>query len=125
MASRHFDERRRFNRIEVEAAYTAVRVQRVSRMKMQVLDGHAYDLSEGGLRLETDEPLAPGEHVALSVDLPGERSVFASGRVVRVFDADEDPGPRRAAIEFRHFLTGQDRSRLQGYLRQSATRRAA
>lgn len=125
MSSAKYDERRRFDRIAVEAAYTGIRVQRVHQMRMQVLEGHAYDLSEGGLRLETDVPLVPGEHVAISIDLPGEDAVFASGRVIRVFDEDEDPGPRRAAVEFRHFLTKTDQNRLRRHLQRSMTRREA
>ena len=93
--------------------YTRVTVQRVDAMTMQAVEGHAYDVSESGVRVELDVPLRVDERVSVELCLPGEpTAVFASGRVVWVNDEDDDPGPRRLAIEFTRFLTEADRDRL-------------
>ena len=118
--------RREFDRFSLPPMYTRVVVRRGSGMRVEELTGHAYDLSEGGLRIELDEPLEPGEHVSLHLGLPGEDvDVFASGRVVWVGDADDDPGPRRAALQFVKFSTRDDRRRLVRFLGSGMFDRAA
>ena len=95
------DETRNFNRREHErfalsAMYTTVEAMRNAREASEPLTGHAYDISEGGARIELDEPLAEGEPVHLRLSLPGaERTIRANANVVRVLSEDDDPGPRR------------------------------
>lgn len=73
----------------------------------ETLNGHLYDVSLGGARLELDEPLAPGARVSIEVELPGcPKPIAAEARVVRVFDAIDDPGPRRICVAFESFAKG-------------------
>ena len=116
---------RAFERFELAPMYTHVTVTRVDAMTMQAVEGHAYDVSEAGVRIELDTPLRVEERVAVEMRLPGETAaIFASGRVVWVNDADDDPGPRRLAIEFTRFLSRDDRDRLVRHLGFGTWRRA-
>ncbi len=81
------------------------------------LEGHAYDVSLNGLRFELDEPLEEGSSVEIELHLPGLlNSIRTKGRIVRVFDEDGDPGPRRMAMTFQGFHTPLDASRLTTHL---------
>ena len=116
---------RAFDRFELTPMYTQVTVTRVDAMAMQAIDGHAYDISEAGVRIELDTPVRVDERVTVELRLPGEdAAIFASGRVVWVNDADDDPGPRRLAIEFSRFLSEDDRDRLVRHLGFGTWRRA-
>jgi hypothetical protein len=65
------------------------------------LHGHAYDISETGVRIELDEALPLGSRVNVSVNLPwAGPQVHANAKVVWVNDAEDDPGPRRMALQF-------------------------
>jgi c-di-GMP-binding flagellar brake protein YcgR len=116
-------EQRRYPRFEIDAMYSSVSVQRTDGSGGQTaLDGHAYDISLGGLRFELDEALPAGSRVAIEVGLPGcPQPIRATARVVRVFSAVDDPGPRRMAVEFETFLGASrdmlDRHIAQGWLR--------
>lgn len=102
--------------------YTAVTARRAGRAG---LHGHVYDISAGGARIELDEPLEPGERVAVHLELPGtDMGVDAAASVVWVHDADDDPGPRRMALKFTGFSDRADEMRLRRFL-ESSTRRAA
>jgi hypothetical protein len=115
---RHLD-RRRFARFVVEPMYTpiAARVQDDGDDGPFNLEGHAYDISEGGMRFELDRPVEPGRRIAIRIFLPGTcerdegRSVLVEGRVVWLEDADQ-PGPCRLAVVFTHFARAGDRDRL-------------
>ncbi|MFG0256610.1 MAG: PilZ domain-containing protein [Phycisphaerales bacterium JB043] len=106
-----------------------------SRMVVQPLDspecmweGHAYDISAGGVRFELDEPLDPGTRIAMRIDLPntsaarhiGRRSIFAFGRILRVCLDDEEfgrgIGPMRMAAVFTEFAREEDHAMLMEYL---------
>ena len=116
---------RAFERFTLAPMYTQVTVTRVAAMTMESIEGHAYDVSEAGVRIELDTPLDVDELVTIELRLPGEAAaIFVSGRVVWVNDADDDPGPRRLAIEFTHFLSEADRDRLLRHLGFGTWRRA-
>jgi hypothetical protein len=118
--------RRAADRIVMVPMYTAVTAQRNTQQGRQHLEGHAYDISANGVRIELDEPLAPGERVAMNIRLPGDLSdVAASGEVVWVHDSHDDPGPRRMALRFADFRSPHDRDRLTLYLRGRSERLAA
>lgn len=122
--------RRRHPRIRVQPMYTSVSVQRIEQRDagfgMCRLEGHAYDVSLTGVRIELDVSLAVGEQVTVSLGLPGAtRDINAKGDVVWVNDEDDDPGPRRAALVFTGFVTKEDRARLAGYLATNELRQAA
>lgn len=77
------------------------------------MEGHAYDISLGGVRYELDEPLAPGTCVEVEIQLPGAATpIRGSGQVVRVYDHEDDPGPRRQAVRLDRFVSDLDRQRL-------------
>jgi c-di-GMP-binding flagellar brake protein YcgR len=81
--------------------------------------GHLYDISEGGLRFELDEPLDEGERIRIEIGLPGcRRLIEAYGKVVRINDAEDDPGPRRMALMFDRFADESSRTALSSYLNQ-------
>ena len=64
-----------------------------------LFEGHAYDVSESGLRLELDSALPVGTPVDVELHMPGLGSaIHLVGRVARVFDEIDDPGPRRMGM---------------------------
>ena len=112
--------RRSCRRLRVPPMYTSVTARREADGGAE-LHGHVYDISEHGLRIELDQPLEPGERVALLLDLPGALApVNASACVVWVNDANDDPGPRRMALRFTRFTRRADRRRLIEFLGQGA-----
>jgi c-di-GMP-binding flagellar brake protein YcgR len=125
------DEIQTFNRREHErftlaAMYTSVEAMRNAREAEEPLTGHAYDISEGGARIELDEPLPEGEPVHLRFTLPGEtKQIRANANVVRVLSEEDDPGPRRMGLRFIDFATQSDRDRLLKFLGSGAMRIAA
>jgi hypothetical protein len=126
MASSTEYDQRRHRRLHLEPGCAGVTVQRVEGMALHTLDGHAYDISLAGARIELDRPLELGERLALCLRLPGEaNSVFASGRVVWIHDDDDDPGARRMAVQFTRFLADEDRQRLLRFMGGESGRRAA
>jgi hypothetical protein len=77
------------------------------------LEGHGYDISSTGMRFELDEALAAGTEVAIELYPPAEQlPIRIRGTVVRVFSSDDDPGPRRMAVQFTGFDCPKDRERL-------------
>lgn len=119
-------EKRQQERFRLEPMYSSVTVQRVEGMALQSLEGHAYDISASGARIELDQALAVGERVALCLRLSGETgSIFVSGRVVWTHDDVDDPAARRMAVQFTRFLTPADRARLLRFVGCGDRRRAA
>jgi hypothetical protein len=95
-------------------------------------EGHAYDISEAGLRFELDQPIDPGTPVAIEVTLAcGPRSfaednrVCAMGSVVWVDDDEDEPGPVRMAAAFTRFARTGDKERLLAQLQSGRLARAA
>ena len=119
-------KRRGHERIRMQPMYTAVTACLSDRGDDLRLEGHVYDISMGGVRIELDRPLDPGEIVALQLLLPGTQSpVQASASVVWVHDEDDDPGPRRMALQFTEFPNNADRDRLGDYIDRESGRWAA
>lgn len=113
--------------------YTAVAVDD-SAHPGTVLEGHAYDISEGGIRFELDRAIEPGTAVTLRIALPawlaggGRGSEPAPVEVlanVVWIDDDGVPGPVRMAAAFTSFSDAADRDRLFGALATGSLRRAA
>lgn len=118
--------RRAHDRFQLKPMYTTATVRRAHGMTIRDLEGHAYDISESGVRLELDEPLESGERVALQIQLPGEPvEIFTSAKVVWVNRCDDDPGPRRQALEFVAFNDREDRDRLRRFLGSGLCHRVA
>ncbi len=119
-------KRREHERIRVQPMYTAVTACPSDRGNDLRLEGHVYDISKGGVRIELDEALDPGEMVALQLVLPGAPSVVeASASVVWVHDEYDDPGPRRMALQFTGFPNNQHRDSLGDYIDREGGRCAA
>jgi len=111
-------ERRRFDRFVLPAMYSRVLVRPLDSEQF-LWDGHAYDISRGGVRFELDQPIEPGTPVAMELELPptsAERStqrqpVYAYANVVWI-EQDDLPGPVRQAAVFTGFATAEDEKRL-------------
>ena len=116
------ETRRAYQRVRMAPMYTAVTASRGAA----ALHGHVYDISAGGVRIELDEPLPPGEQVALALDLPGTpATVEASADVVWCNDDQDDPGPRRMALRFIEFTDHGHHKRLVDFLIREHGRQAA
>jgi len=119
-------ERRKYPRFALEPMYTPIAV-RTLESEVFDIEGHAYDISEGGMRFELDRALPPGTKVAMQITLPCmQAGDIGPGRSIMVFaniiwlEDEEDPAPYRMAAVFTHFARAGDRERL---LRQFATGR--
>lgn len=119
MAVAEAPNRRAIERFRLHPMYTRVTVfpkamaLAAAVAEAKPLEGHAYDISLRGIRYELDEALAPGTTVDVEIVLPGALiPIRGSGEVVRVFDRDDDPGPRRQAVRLDRFLSDLDRQRL-------------
>ena len=119
-------DQRRFERFRIEPMYSSVTLQITEDVLERSVDGHLYEVSEAGARLEVDEPLAPGTPVSLDMRLPGEAaSILATGCIVWCADAEDDPGARRMGVSFERFSTPVGRARLCRYLGSGYAHRAA
>lgn len=124
-------ERRRFPRFELEPMYTPIAVRFLDSEQF-AYEGHAYDISEGGLRFELDRGIEAGTKIAMMINLPTMntdatgpgRAVFVFANVVWIEDEDE-PGPVKMAAVFSHFARLGDRERLLAEFRKGVYRAAA
>lgn len=123
--------RRRHARFTVAPMYCPISLRLIADERFD-REGHAYDVSEGGVMFEMDEPIETGTGVAIQITLPGDhpheldsdRSIYVMGNVVWVDDSD--PGPVRMAVAFTRFARFGDRDRLlRGLARGTLMRRAA
>ena len=116
------DNRRRHSRYRLSPMYTPVKVRFLDSEEF-TMDGHAYNISEGGLQFELDRGILPGTKVAIQIELPlgpgpagwdgagPGRAVFAFGNVIWL--DDEEPGPVRMAMAFTMFARAGDQERLR------------
>lgn len=125
--------RRRYERFATLPMYTAVAVDDPATPG-SVLEGHAYDISEGGIRFELDRAIDPGTQVTMRIALPawlagGGRGAEPAAVEVKAnvvwIDDDGVPGPVRMAAAFTSFADASDRGRLLGALATGSLRRAA
>lgn len=124
-------DRRRHERFALPPMCNEVRVQRIRSGRMELLTGSAYDVSEGGLRIELDDRLEPGEHVNATLVLPGTgddahpREVYLACDVKWVNPEDDDPAMPRMALGIVRFLDETSRARLLTFLGARPALRAA
>ena len=121
--------RRRFERFALAPMYTPVAVKLLADDSYE-FEGHAYDISEGGMRFELDRPIEAGTPVAIRVMLPGgrseaERSVCVYANVIWLEDEADEPGPVRMAAAFTKFARTGDKERLLWLLGSGRFARAA
>jgi len=123
--------RRHFERFAVQPMYSEIAVDRVLEGRMRRVEGHVYDVSEGGLRVELDERLDVGEHVNVSFVLPGQSrddadaAIHAACQVVWVNDDLDDPAAARHALRVTAYQGERSRQRLLHCLSSGSFRRAA
>lgn len=77
------------------------------------MEGHVYNLSANGIRLELDNALTVGKQVKVDFFFAGIlKAIHFVGVVTRVFDEIDDPGPRRMGIEIQSFASDTDEMRM-------------
>jgi hypothetical protein len=112
--------------------YTPVSVGRLTGNR-KPLEGHSYDICEGGVQFELDRPIKPGTEVSIQITLPEDprdpdsttltgRSVMAYGNVVWMDNTE--PGPVRMAATFSRFFNEGDRERMLSRLARRELKRA-
>lgn len=123
--------RRQHERFALAPMYTPI-MARLLENEEYTLEGHAYNISEGGVQFELDHPVAPGTTIALQITLPvgaasddigPGRSVFVFANVV--WTDDEEPGPVRMAATFTRFARLGDQERLARLISAGRYARAA
>lgn len=125
----NYEERRVGPRHVLPVGYTPVAVRRLDE-DVFTLEGHAYDISAGGVQFELDQGIEPGTQVVVRIHLPTRvgdvgpgRAVFAFGNVV--WNDDEDVGPVRLAVAFTRFARSGDEERLMRQVGHQTNRAAA
>src|SRR4051812_44330226 len=115
--------RRRFERFKLQPMYTSVTV---SLTDNTAIEGHSYDISEGGVQFELDEALPVGTPVAMEIKLPSRGQPQVCIEVLgNVIWADEsEPGPVRMAAAFTAFAIPHDREVLLRHLGAGRARAA-
>jgi len=127
-------ERRQHPRFSVPPMYSPIAVRTLDSDEFR-FQGHAYDVSEGGLQFELDRPFEPGTRLAFRIELPGPmafgrsphvgpgrdmgpgRAIFAFATVVWI--DDDEFGPARMAAVFNMFCRAGDKDRLKQALAQT------
>lgn len=117
-------DRRKFTRYQLPSMYSRIMVRPMDSDEF-VWDGHAYDISRGGIRFELDEAIEMGAEIAVRIDLPQticersteRRSVFAFANVIWTGEEDE-VGPVRHAASFTRFAEESDETQLHERLSQ-------
>lgn len=109
--------RRTHERFMLQPGYTSAAVRIHPDEQTFMLEGHVYDISEGGIRFELDRPIEPGSTVSMRIDLPmntGDtgpgRSVFVTGNIV--WCDVEEPGASRMALAITRFDREGDKGRI-------------
>lgn len=121
------DNRRRNDRMNLPAGYTPIAVKPLGG-RGRALNGHAYDLSVGGVMFELDRCIDPGTSVTVEITLPAslgeaQRKVRVTGNVVWLDDSDV--GPVRMAVAFTRFEREGDELKLHRVIANHFDRRAA
>ncbi|MBL8762130.1 MAG: PilZ domain-containing protein [Phycisphaerae bacterium] len=128
-----FINRRQFERFAMTPMYTSIALRTLDEETFEH-EGHAYDISEGGMQFELDRGFEPGSRVVVRIDLPDQRPEQSGdtgpGRALFVFANvvwmdDSDAGPVRLAVAFTNFARAGDRERLLRHMSRRALRRAA
>lgn len=109
--------RRAFERFVLNPGYTAAAVRRDPEDADFALEGHVYDLSEGGICFELDEPLEPGTAVEMRITLPSNcgdtgpgSEIFVTGDII--WCDLEEPGASRMALAITGFERAGDKKRM-------------
>lgn len=131
-------DRRTHTRYSLPSMYTAVVVRPIgvggADAEACPLEGHIYDISEGGLRFEIDRAIPAGTELELEIDVPGPTGLRAAmhapiravARVIRLEQDDvEQGGPIRTSAAFESFATEDDHASLLRRVASGRFNRAA
>ncbi len=121
-------DRRRHERMPLPAMYCLVEARSVTGRGSSGdgQEGHIYDLSVGGARIDLDAPPAPGSELELKLHLPAAgAAVSVRGTVARLFGAEDDPICPRVGVRFDRFDDPADETRLRRFLGEPRPERAA
>lgn len=113
--------RRRFERFQLSPMYSSLAVRLLDDPEF-TLEGHGWDVCEGGICFELDRAIAPGTPVVIRIDLPHDRfgnppelgpgrSAFVFANIVWLSE-DDGIGPARMAAAFTSFARQGDKERL-------------
>jgi c-di-GMP-binding flagellar brake protein YcgR len=106
-------DRRKYCRVSVQPMYTAVML-RVLNQRREPLEGHALDVSQSGISVEVDSPIAPGTAVTVEMTIAGMGQMrgrqwptfAAAAEVVRDATQEDFPqGPYRVGLRFMRMST--------------------
>lgn len=109
--------RRKHTRYALSPMYTGVGIRFLESEKY-AHEGHAYNVSAGGVQFELDRPIDPGTPVAMRLTLPNGNGIdLGPGRAIFVFATivwldETEPGPVRMAAVFTAFTRAGDAERL-------------
>lgn len=126
-----YANRRRHERFALSPMHTQIAVRPMDSDAFS-FEGHAYDISEGGVQFELDRGFEPGTPIAMEIMLPEGvmnddvgpgRAVFVMGNVVWLDDSE--PGPVRMALAITRFARAGDRERLLKKLSLARVAKAA
>lgn len=126
-------ENRQHERFRVAPMYTPVTLRTIDNPN-RAYEGHAYNVSEGGLQFELDEAIDAGTPVTIELTLPlGEGEVWdgvsdlpvvtIQGNVV--WTDEEEPGPVRMAMIFTRFASQIERELVSSRVLGKKFRKAA
>jgi hypothetical protein len=120
--------RRKHSRYVLPTGYTPIAVRYADADEF-TLGGHAYNISQGGICFELDQPVTPGTQVGMMVTLPEgssavKRAVFVLANIVWVGDVEE-PGPVEHAAAFHLFPRVGDEDLLRAALKSGRYAMAA
>lgn len=119
-------ERRRHPRFNLAPMYSEVVARLLTDDSTIGVPGHAYNISEGGVRIESEGTFHVGQSVHLDITLPGTfEEIHASGKIVWIMRGDDDPAARRMAVQFERFDAPADQWRLMRFIQGAAVRRLA
>ncbi|MEM9082231.1 MAG: PilZ domain-containing protein [Planctomycetota bacterium] len=114
-------ERRIHQRYTLPSSYTEIAIRPFDKDEFNLM-GHAYDISEGGIRFELDQPIEPGTRIGIRIMLPRatmtqtteKRAIFAMGNLVWTNHDDiELGGPIRMACTITRFMQPGDLEMLR------------
>tara|TARA_R110002073_G_scaffold1715_3_gene12280 strand:+ start:40812 stop:41201 length:390 start_codon:yes stop_codon:yes gene_type:complete len=122
--------RRQFERFAVNPGYTGAGVRLHPDETTFDRDGHVYDISEGGICFELDDPIEPGNTISMRIDIPSNvgdtgpgRAVFVTGNVI--WCDTEEPGAAKMAMVITRFDREGDKQRMIRALSETGYQRAA
>jgi hypothetical protein len=110
--------RRRFPRFVLQPMYAPISVRTHDAVGPRI-EGHAYDISEGGARFELDNRLAVGTPITMQITIPTPHAAdIGPGHTITAFatvawnEEDDEHPPFRCAAVFTGFAKVGDRERL-------------